>query len=451
MKLRTTLGVVLAATCGAIATTTSSPALAACAETFTCTEVLGFSQTGMWFLPPPDGGGGFLPIVDPGPGVHWEIRACAGAGIAWADPNDACWTSTPWDQPCTQNADNPDRVLLTISIPTGIPTLTTWVSDIQTEIANIRAKYSNVRQIILQPVVGGPNGTTCPFQGNATDPVHASEIAPTIAQAIAQVVAADTSGMVFVGMQPTVRTCADYADDTGHLCWPNFDSCGTLNARTPIGQTIGDFYAGFCDGGSTTSTTTGATSTTTTTLPGQSSTTDRCLAGTELMLVDPPGRAAGRRLLVQSNDTPQLVLGDGADVATLIAQGGSLTVRALGSDGFEVKYPLSAAGWRLLRARNPRYGVRFRNQKGPINTVLFKAGRVLEVTGTGPQLVQSLGAEPIMVEVDLQIAQYQYHLAFGSGAARRFKVNKRLVSRGATRPEPCPAAPAVAERNPVVP
>jgi hypothetical protein len=363
------------------------------------------------------------------------------------DPNNACWTSTPWDQPCTQNADNPDRVLLTISIPSGIPTLATWVADIQTEIANVRAKYSNVRQIILQPVIGGPNQTTCPFQGNATDPVHASVIAPTIDQAIAQVVAADTSGIVVAGMQPTVRTCADYADDTGHLCWPSFDQCGTQNARTPIGQTIGTFYASFCAGASTTSTTTGATSTTTTTLPGQSSTIDRCLSGTELMLVDPPGRAAARRLLVQSNDTPELVLGDGADVAALIAQGGSLTVLAVGSDGFEITYPLPASGWRLLRARNPRYGVRYRNPTGPINTVVFKSGRLLQVTGTGPQLVQGLGSEPAMVEVNLLIGQYRYRLAFGSSAPHRFKVNKRLVSRGATRPELCPATPAVAERS----
>jgi hypothetical protein len=154
---------------------------------------------------------------------------------------------------------------------------------------------------------------------------------------------------------------------------------------------------------------------------------------------------------VQSNDTPQLVLGDGADVAALIAQGGSLTLRAIGSDGFEVTYPLPAAGWRLLRARNPRYGARYRDRKGPIKKVVFKARRLLQVTGTGPQLVQDLGSEPTMIEVDLVIGEYRYRLAFGSGAAHRFKANKRLVRRAATRPALCSGTPGVVERSAVVP
>ncbi len=114
------------------------------------------------------------------------------------------------------------------------------MTNIQAEIATIRAKYSNVREIILQPVVGGPNDGVYEF-GNPSVPVHASVIHPTIEQAIAQVVGGD----VVAGMSPEVRTCADYADDTGHLCFPDFDSCGTLNARGPIGTLIGDFYRNF--------------------------------------------------------------------------------------------------------------------------------------------------------------------------------------------------------------
>jgi cysteine-rich repeat protein len=173
-----------------------------------------------------------------------------------------------------------------------------------------------------------------------------------------------------------------------------------------------------------------------------SGTVDRCLAGTQLMLADPAGRAAGRRILVQSNDTSQLVLGDGAseDVAGLIAQGGSLTVVAVGGDGFETTYALPATGWRLLRARNPRYGVRYRNPSSPIKTVVFKARRQLQVTGTGAQLVQSLTTEPTMVEVTLQIGRYRYQLAFGSSGAGQFKANKRLVRSGGPGQCPSPAA-----------
>jgi hypothetical protein len=170
------------------------------------------------------------------------------------------------------------------------------------------------------------------------------------------------------------------------------------------------------------------------------------------MLADPPGRAASRRILVQSNDTPELVLGDGGEtVAALLAQGGSLTVVAVGGDGFETTYALPAAGWRPFRAQDPSYGLRYRDRIGPIKTAVFKAGRLLKVVGTGPQLVQSLGSEPAMVEVDLVIGQYRYRLAFGNGALDQFKANKRLVRRGATRPGQCSATPGVAARAAVFP
>ena len=196
---------------------------------FTCTEVLGFSQTGMWYLDVANGGGGtFEPLVGDG---FWQLRAEAGAGVSWQDPTYAGWTSTPYS-PCAQNSSNPDRVLLTISTPSGVPTLDWWVTNIRAEIATIRTKYSNLREIILQPVVGGPTDGVCNFGGDPGDPVHASVIHPTIDQAIAQVVGGD----VIAGMSPAVRACADYADDTGHL---------QVDARPAIGTLIGQFYAAF--------------------------------------------------------------------------------------------------------------------------------------------------------------------------------------------------------------
>ena len=200
---------------GAVSVTTGT--------SYICTEVLGFSQTGMWYLD----SGTFEPLVGD---TGWQLLAYAGAGVQWQYPDFAGWTSAPYS-PCAQNATNPDRVLLTISTPTGFPTLSEWVTNIQKEIAMIRTKYSNLRQIILQPVVGGPNNTTCYFNGNPADPVHASQIHPTIDQAIAQVVGGD----VAAGMSPEVRTCADYQDNAGHL---------VTTARPPIGTLIGTFYAG---------------------------------------------------------------------------------------------------------------------------------------------------------------------------------------------------------------
>jgi hypothetical protein len=204
----------------------------------------------MWYNAVADGGGGtFEPIVDPGPTSRWQLRADSGAGLQWQDPTFAGWANAPYS-PCTTNSSNPDRVLLTIScLPgsgpcePGTPSVAFWVTNIQNEIATTRQKYSNVRQIILQPVVGGPNDTVCPW-GTTGLVVHASLIHPNIDTAIAQVVAADASGQVVAGISPHVRTCADYADSTGHLCYPGFNSCH-LDARGPMGTVIGQFYARF--------------------------------------------------------------------------------------------------------------------------------------------------------------------------------------------------------------
>jgi hypothetical protein len=191
------------------------------ANPFTCTHVIGFSQTREWYLDSTT----FEPIVGD---AQWQLLWANGASIdLWADPNFSGWFQ-PIVSPCAQNSTNPDRVLLTI----GWATCTTcddpnlWAHYINLTIGNIRSKYPNVRQILLQPEVGGPNNGLCTFQGTV---VKASSNHPYIDQAIALVVGGD----VFAGDSPEVRTCADYVDNVGHFV----DS-----AKGPIGANIGQFY-----------------------------------------------------------------------------------------------------------------------------------------------------------------------------------------------------------------
>jgi hypothetical protein len=222
--------------------------------TFACTEVLGFSQTGAWYLDVAHGGGGtFEPIVgDDG----WQLRAYEGAGLSWQDPDFIGWNDPgALYSACVTNSTNPDRVVLNIAclagnVPCdpGNPSVAFWVTNVENEITTIRAKYSNVRQIVLQPVVGGPDDSICYFEDDPADPVQSSLIHPNVDAAIAQVVAADPTGQVVAGFSPEVRTCADFADSAGHLCFPGLNACGTVDARGPIGTAIGEFYAGFCPG-----------------------------------------------------------------------------------------------------------------------------------------------------------------------------------------------------------
>ena len=218
-------------TCGlADATTTTTTTDASSSSTTTtlqpstsCTEVLGFSQTGQWYL-----NSLFEALVG---NSNWELRAYAGAGVLWQDPTFPGWTIAPFS-PCLQNAATPDRILLTISTPSGVPTLDWWVTNIRAEITTIRQQRPNARSIILQSVVGGPGGAICYFGDNPANPVHASVIHPTIDQAIA-IVVPDSPDLV-AGISPEVSSCADYADNTGHL---------TTMGRSVVGQAIGAYYA----------------------------------------------------------------------------------------------------------------------------------------------------------------------------------------------------------------
>ena len=104
--------------------------------------------------------------------------------------------------------------------------------QIRKAIDTIRRKYLNVKQIVLQPSVGGPNGDIClRSAGHVT--VMASEINSVTISAINSIVDADRSGAVVAGPMPHVRRCRDYSDEIGHF--------GPTVARQ-IGRMIGKYY-----------------------------------------------------------------------------------------------------------------------------------------------------------------------------------------------------------------
>jgi hypothetical protein len=189
---------------------------------FTCTQLIGYSQTDNWY-------DGLESVVA---NDRYELLWNGGGAVRlWADPGYAGW-SQPLYSPCASGSGSPDRIVMDITEDFFIKDpanggVTRVASDIRGVIQTIRNTYPAVRQIYLQPVVGGPNGGLCSVAGSE---VRASSNHPYIKSAIAQVV----GGTVLTGPSPTVRTCADYADDIGHL---------QEAAKIPIGQGIGSFYA----------------------------------------------------------------------------------------------------------------------------------------------------------------------------------------------------------------
>jgi hypothetical protein len=210
---------------------------------FACTQIIGFSQTAQWYrdwewsqdesstVYP-----GFQAIVD---NDRWQLKWAPGAGVEeWSDPN-----FLPWSRgievliaPCVHSPDKPDRVVLTISGDLGnvVNDPQVWADEIDRAITTITMKIDSVRQVLLQPVVGGPNDGVCTIDNQT---VRASVNHPFIDQAIDLVVIDHSADVaVAAGFSPTVADCSGFADPLGHL---------ENMAGDTVGRKIGLFYRQF--------------------------------------------------------------------------------------------------------------------------------------------------------------------------------------------------------------
>ena len=195
---------------------------------FTCTLFVGYSQTDNWFA---------AAEAVLGTEGYEELWNSGGAAHLWADPGYAGWRNA-MQSPCLRAANSPDRVVLDIThdayltpAATGATPVGYMERIIRSVVATTRSRYPSARLIVLQPIVGGPNHATCPWPGAQEGVVRATYNHPVIHDAINRVIGGD----VVMGPDSSVRTCADYRDDGGHL---------TASAAGPIGQRIAQYYQG---------------------------------------------------------------------------------------------------------------------------------------------------------------------------------------------------------------
>jgi hypothetical protein len=185
------------------------------AATFTCTQVLGFSQTRNWFR-------AFQ--IDLG-NARYQLLQSTNGGLKWQDPNFSGWDN-PLISPCTQGSRDPDRIIDNISWRQNVTDVAFYVREIRDEVATLRALFPGA-DIVLQAVIGGPNDSTC-------SGVHTAIVHPAVEAAIAQVVAADPGLSAPVGPEaPEVARCSYFRDDIGHLIDEQKD---------PMGRFIASFY-----------------------------------------------------------------------------------------------------------------------------------------------------------------------------------------------------------------
>jgi hypothetical protein len=178
----------------------------ATAQGFSCTEVLGFSQSWEWFTGRSlSASRGDITVAAADFLDHWQGRFEFGSSVElWGAPEFHGWEGTYVSpKPCPR-ADI-DRVVFNVS--GAERDAEQWAEDIRDVVALITEKYPSVRQVVMVPVVGGP-------EGQCQD-VRAAQNHPTVVAAIAMVAAADDR--VVAGPSPTLSDCGHYADRLGHL------------------------------------------------------------------------------------------------------------------------------------------------------------------------------------------------------------------------------------------
>jgi hypothetical protein len=178
---------------------------AATSQTFVCSQVLGLMLTDQWYT------AGF----EKAPGIddaRWQLKWMDHAYIdEWANPNSTFWAIAP-TSPCAQSSNNPDRVVL-VALSWTILTLTDWQTNVQKDVDNIKAKYPNVKQIVLMTIIRGPGNKSC---GNTTVVAENTLIPSYVDQALANV-AAGSPDLVKVAPKFEAAACTDFMGTGPHL------------------------------------------------------------------------------------------------------------------------------------------------------------------------------------------------------------------------------------------
>ncbi len=194
---------------------------------FGCTLVLGNTTTQQWF----DGGFLTYPGID---AKRWELVVVGHHYVgAWADPNDAAWTAPlETGHACAQSAQMPDRVIFIVTQSPPFPPESTYQTQTNSVVQNIRSKYPGVRQIALGTLIRSPGNapTACSTAADAEQSIPAAED-----QAIAAVAAATAPAGLVVALPPLyVSTCADFVADH-----PQYTTAGAAD----VARVYGAYFA----------------------------------------------------------------------------------------------------------------------------------------------------------------------------------------------------------------
>lgn len=195
-------------------------------DSFVCTEVLGFSQAGSernggWFTV-----GGFegLPGIDDG---AWQLRWRSSAeAVFWVDPDFDGWRDGRLFSACETPAV--DRVI--VFFLHRARDVTEYEEPIREVAAALSDRYPDLRQVVIEPMVGGPGEQLCtvPSRGGT---VFSSEAHRWVDEAVATV----ADGFIVAGASPEVESCEQFVDKPGHL---------SPEGAAAVARWMADYYGG---------------------------------------------------------------------------------------------------------------------------------------------------------------------------------------------------------------
>ena len=186
---------------------------------YKCNMIIGGKLSTEWYA------AGFESIVDDS---RWQIIGKSEAYTnVWADPTNAYWSTAP-TSPCTDSSDNPDRIIF-IAFNWVYTNVIQFQFDLESIVANIQAKYPNVKRIDLMTMIRSPNNQTCGH------PTGQDWVQPFVDEAIANVVAAPHTVQLTVAPKFYVPDCSAFDPKTT----PHF----TADGNTAMARIIGSYYA----------------------------------------------------------------------------------------------------------------------------------------------------------------------------------------------------------------
>jgi hypothetical protein len=190
-------------------------------STFTCNLVLGIDTTSEWFT------GGFENQV---PDARWEIIYFHPGYVEdWANPADMVW-SVAATSACTENATNPERVILNVfgdPSDTAFTNTSAWVTGLTQVVENLKKKYSRLQRIDLLTMTRAPNNQPCVA-------TNRESIVETYVDDAIQMVVAGDSKLVTASPKFYAPSCDVFMDGGPHF---------TTAGMPIIAKIYGDYYS----------------------------------------------------------------------------------------------------------------------------------------------------------------------------------------------------------------